>query len=56
MFWFWKKLEPFKVKQFMLFLSKNINFNKNETESKMEISHRPLESRTWCLVSIRIAN
>ena len=35
--WFWKELWCFKVKESMpILLNKNINFNKNETESKME--------------------
>ena len=35
-FLFWKELWRFKVKESMLFVKQNINFNKNETESKME--------------------
>ena len=37
LFSFWKELWRFKVKEFMHFVYKNINLNKNGTESKMLI-------------------
>ena len=36
LFLFWKELRYFKVKESMVFVEQNINFNKNETKSKME--------------------
>ena len=36
LFSLWKELWRFKVKESCILLSKNINFNKNKTESKME--------------------
>ena len=36
LFSFWKKLRLFKVKSPWFLFNKNINFNKNETEMKME--------------------
>ena len=36
LFSFWKELWRFKVKESMCFVEKNINFNKNGTESEME--------------------
>ena len=40
-----------KSKSPCILLNKNINFNKNETESKMEIPHTVLDWRTLCFSS-----
>ena len=40
-----------KSKSPCILLNKNINFNKNETESKMEIPHTVLDQRTLCFSS-----
>ena len=36
LFLFWKELWRFKVKESMFLLNKNMNFNKNEPESKLK--------------------
>ena len=36
LFLFWKELWRFKIKAISFLLNKNVNFNKNETESSME--------------------
>ena len=36
LFLFWKELWSFNVKESMLFVNKNIKFNKNETKTKIE--------------------
>ena len=36
LFLFWKEFWSFNVKESMLFVNKNIKFNKNETETKIE--------------------
>ena len=42
-----------KSKSSYFFLKKNINFNKNEAESKMENPHKVLERRTLCFNSYK---
>ena len=36
LFLFWKELRRYKVKEFMIFVEQNKNFNKNKTETKIE--------------------
>ena len=46
---FERNYHVFKSKSSYILLNKNINFNKNETESKMEILHAVFERRTFCI-------
>ena len=52
------RYDALKSKSPCILLNKNINFNKNETESKMEkATHTVLEKRTLCLLAhIKISN
>ena len=52
LFLFSKELWWFKVKECSL-LNKNISFNRNETESKIEIPDKFLEKRTLCFSSFK---
>ena len=53
---FERNYDALKLKSPCILLNKNIYFNKNEMESKMEIPHLVLERRTLCLAHKRIAN
>ena len=44
-----KGIMTFKVKEFIILLNKNVNYNKNETESKKKIPDIVLERQTLCL-------
>ena len=56
-FSFWKELCRFKVKESMLFVEKNTNFDKNETESKNGKCHTQFKREEPCASAhLRIAN
>ena len=56
-FLFWKELWRFKVKKACILVNKNLKFNKNETESKMENppTHMCFSSYKNCELKVKLS-
>ena len=50
---FERKCDVLKSKSLRILLNKNINFDKNKTELKIEIAHTVLVRRTLCFSSYK---